>query len=328
MKLNLFVLVAFLYISTFAQEQIVDTSVCSFINYKINKIHNGNKYLTAFFEKLNKLENNKISKVSVFHFGDSHVAGLSFPNRLEYHFQLNFGNLGREVFSEQPIIKKKRKKVRRKRGDDFDDSFSYYPVTKDTIYSSDSLFIDKDTSWFSLVPIKKSGVYYSIYGNVGKSFSYFSTSALFQNRLEVANPDLAVITLGTNDAYAPKFDSLTFYNNAKELVLLLKKFNPKVNIIITIPAESYIKRKLVNQNIITVKNSLIKIADDEEICCWNFYDIMAKDDKMMNWVLNGLATNDKVHFTKAGYMLMADLIYVAIMKEYENFLLNNRERNE
>jgi len=48
----------------------------------------------------------------------------------------------------------------------------------------------------------------------------------------------------------------------------------------------------------------------------------------MNWVLNGLATNDKVHFTKAGYMLMADLIYVAIMKEYENFLLNNRERNE
>jgi hypothetical protein len=322
-----FVFVIVFYFNALGQEQIIDTTVYNFINYKLNTIYNGDKYLLSYFEKLNKLENNEINKITIFHFGDSHVAGLSFPNRLEYHFQLNFGNLGREVYTEQPKIKKRYVRKRRRKGDDFDDSFFEFSVVRDTVFSYDSLVIDTDTSWLSLIPKKKSGIYYNIYGNVGKSFPYFSSSIFIQNKLETINPDLVVITLGTNDAFAPKFDSLGFYNSSKELINKIKKNNPYVNIIITIPAESYIKRKIANENIITVKNAIIKLADDEKICCWNFYDIMAKEERMNTWVSYGLATNDKIHFTKQGYMLMADLLYVAIMQQYEKFLINNLIHN-
>lgn len=322
MKRLFFIFVLVVSLNLFAQEQIVDTSAYNFINYSANAIYNGDKYLLSYFEKLNMLENNGINKISILHFGDSHVAGLSFPNRLEYHFQLNFGNLGREVYAEQPKVKKKYTKRRRRKGDDFEDSSFEVSVRKDTLFVPDSIFIDTDTSWLSLVPIKKSGIYYSIYGNVGKSFPYFSSSFLLKNRLESINPDLVVITLGTNDAFAPNFDSLAFYQNAKELVDIIKKNNPDASVIITIPAESYIKRKTINNNIVVVKNAIIKLSDDEKICCWNFYDIMSKEEKMNNWVSNGLATADKVHFTKQGYMLMADLFYVAIMKQYEKFLIN------
>lgn len=318
----------FFSITLFAQEQIVDTTAYTFINYDLNRITNGKNNLYSFFEKLYLLENNEINKVSIFHFGDSHVAGLSFPNRLEYLFQLNFGNLGRMVHTEQPKVKKRYAKRRRRRGGDIDDFSTEFAAIKDTLFTPDSLVIDTDTSWLSLVPVNKSGIYFNIYGNVGKSFPFFTSSSFFMTQLEAANPDLAVITLGTNDAFAPKFDSLLFYNNAKELITALKRSNPKVNIILTIPSESYIKRKTINANIEVVKNAIILLAEQEKVCAWDFYDIMAYDDKMNNWVVSGLATNDKVHFTKQGYTLMADLLYVAIMKEYESFLLekNNFRR--
>ena len=111
-----FVFVIVFYFNALGQEQIIDTTVYNFINYKLNTIYNGDKYLLSYFEKLNKLENNEINKITIFHFGDSHVAGLSFPNRLEYHFQLNFGNLGREVYTEQPKIKKRYVRKRRRKG--------------------------------------------------------------------------------------------------------------------------------------------------------------------------------------------------------------------
>lgn len=330
---NFFYLFFFLLqLNLFCQQQIVDTTNYSFINYNNNVIINGNKYLNTFFNKLNLLENNKLKKVTIFHFGDSHVAGLSFPNRLEYHFQLNFGNLGRNVITEIPKtskhimynknIKRKtyRTKIRKRSSNSEEFDFNYYSIDIDTLYVPDSLEIDTDTTWLKLLPTAKSGIYFNIYGNVGKSFSFFTTSSSFINQLELINTDLAIITLGTNDAYGPLFDSLSFYNSANSVIQLVKNSNPSVNIILTIPAESYTSKKYPNPNIITVRNTLIKLCNDEKICAWDFYNIMASEDKMNQWMYNGLAANDRIHFTKVGYSLMADLLYVAIMKDYESYL--------
>ncbi len=325
-----YLLILFLFLInsySFCQQEIVDTTNYSFINYNNNIIINGNKYLNNFFKKLNLLENNKLNQITIFHFGDSHVAGLSFPNRLEYHFQLNFGNLGRNVFTEIPKIHKhtryNRKTKYKRRGNSAEFDFNFY--AHDTLYVADSLEIDTDTTWLKLLPVAKSGIYFNIYGNVGKSFPFFTSSNYFNNKLSSIKTDLAIITLGTNDAYAPQFDSLSFYYNAKSLIQLIKNNSSDVAIILTIPAESYLRRKYPNPNIVTVRNTLIKLSDDENICAWDFYNIMASEDKMNTWMLNGLAAGDRIHFTKEGYTLMADLLYVAIMKDYEAYLYKNNK---
>ena len=39
-----------------------------------------------------------------------------------------------------------------------------------------------------------------------------------------------------------------------------------------------------------------------------------------NWQLNGYAKKDKIHLTKKGYILMGDLMFEALIQEYDKHL--------
>ena len=49
---------------------------------------------------------------------------------------------------------------------------------------------------------------------------------------------------------------------------------------------------------------------------WDWYRIMGGYGSMARWEAAGLAQADKVHFTPAGYKLLADLLFDAIMESY------------
>jgi hypothetical protein len=44
-------------------------------------------------------------------------------------------------------------------------------------------------------------------------------------------------------------------------------------------------------------------------------------NSMAVWETNGLAKKDKVHFTSAGYKIMGDLMFNAILKSYERHMM-------
>ncbi len=326
---NLFAVLCFIFVVKIsAQQAIIDTNNYKFIQYSKNTINNSKKCLTKFYEKLHDLEEGKINKITIFHFGDSHVAGLSFPNQLEYNFQINFGNLGRHVFSA-PVQKTTKKKVTKKRkkrgGDDFDEAeylflAESYLCAQDSSITLDPSLIDYDTSWFNGMPIKKRGIDYYVYGNSGKSFSYFNESTQFNEYLNEAKPDLAIITLGTNDAFATKFDSSAIHEEIEKIIDIVKSTNNNCAIILTTPAESYIKKNKINQNIPVVRNIIKTISKKHNVANWDLYGIMGQNNPMQTWLDNELAYNDKIHFTKPGYQLIADMLYVAIMKGYEKYL--------
>lgn len=330
MKKLCVLLILIFVVNNYAQEAILDTNNYKFIQYSKNTISNSKKCLTKFYDKLHNLEEGKINKITIFQFGDSHVAGLSFPNQLEYNFQINFGNLGRHVFSApvQKTIKKKvpKRRRRRKGGDDFEEAEYFfladnYLVDKDTSITLDPSLIDEDTTWFSGMPIQKRGIDYYVYGNSGKTFDYFNQSSQFGDYLTDTKPDLAIVTLGTNDAFAPKFDSVSVYESVDKIIDLIKSVNNNCSIIFTTPAESYVKKATVNANIPVVRNIIKTVCKKHNVACWDFYGIMALDNPMQTWLDNELAFNDKIHFTKPGYQLIADMLYVAIMKGYEKYLI-------
>ena len=49
---------------------------------------------------------------------------------------------------------------------------------------------------------------------------------------------------------------------------------------------------------------------------WDQFDVMGGLESMQDWEQAGLAQKDKVHFTKAGYQLMGDLLYNALIESY------------
>jgi len=326
MKSVVFLFLLF-FVSAFAQEAIVDTTGYKCINYDDNKIENAETGLYPFFTALNKLEEGDLFKLDIYHLGDSHVAGLSFPNRLQYHFQINFGKLGRAVYNE-PVPKKKKRTTRRKKRkgdseliiDNIVSNSDFFKASDDTLFFDESFPIDTDTTLLAEIPFEKRGIFFSIYGNVGKTFGYIASSQSVALQLSKINPNLTVITLGTNDAFAPNFDSAEVAGNIKRLIDLVRTYNKNSSIIITTPAESYIKKKMQNINIQVVRNAIINVCKSENICYWDFYNIMGGENSMDEWVNLELAASDKIHFTKQGYALMADLLYVAIMKEYEKYL--------
>lgn len=68
-----------------------------FIRYKSNKIQQENQSaLSSFFNKLDSLRTNKISKVNILHIGDSHIQADLMTDKLRYYFQKDsaFGNGG------------------------------------------------------------------------------------------------------------------------------------------------------------------------------------------------------------------------------------------
>ncbi len=325
---KLIIIFFFISISLFSQESILDTNNYRFIKYSANIINNDEIGLSSFFTKLQKLEEAKINKISIFHLGDSHVAGLSFPNRLEYNFEINFGKLGRTVYTHSNPVKKikRRSHRRRRKGSDeieFDYFFNQRPESfykNDSLLIYDSLAVDTDTTWFHNIPIQKRGIYYSIYGNTGKSFSYFINSSVIQNYIIDTKPDLAIITLGTNDAFGLNYDSSETALQITKLIKNIRLANPTASVLVTIPAESFIKHITPNLNILSVRNVIKDVCIKNKACYWDFYNIMGGQNSMDIWLENELAYKDKVHFTKPGYQLIADMLYVAIMKSYVNFL--------
>jgi len=49
---------------------------------------------------------------------------------------------------------------------------------------------------------------------------------------------------------------------------------------------------------------------------WDLYRVMGGYGGSKRWVRNSLMQSDHVHFTKAGYKLIGDLLYNAIIEQY------------
>jgi lysophospholipase L1-like esterase len=164
------------------------------------------------------------------------------------------------------------------------------------------------------------GIIYSAAGVNGAEFSSFLRCSLLEKQLREIGPQCLVVSLGTNDAYATEFDQDTFAENARRLIRTLKGALPGVPILVTTPGDCYRKRRYDNKNLAVVRDILIKTAADEDCAVWDFYTVMGGPASMMTWYKAGLAARDKIHFSKAGYCLQADLLYQAIRDAWFSFL--------
>lgn len=169
------------------------------------------------------------------------------------------------------------------------------------------------------------GIIYHSLGVNGAHVPAFLRCQLFTEQLAELSPDLVILGLGINDAYGRKFSQSRFENHYGELIGKIRKAAPNALIIFTTNNDSYLYRRYVNKNGEKVKDSMFKMAKKYKTGVWDMYSVMGGLNSIVLWQKNRLAQSDKIHFTREGYLLVADLFFTALIKDFENQIITNKK---
>jgi len=164
------------------------------------------------------------------------------------------------------------------------------------------------------------GVEYTSIGVNGADFNAFARSAFFEKQLSLYKPDMFIVSIGTNDTYKPSsaFDPEKFRSDYEAFIQMIQRVNPDCAILLTVPNDSYYRRKYPNQNTAKAEKIIYELADKYNMAVWNFYEIMGGLKSSQTWYKHHLMPRDRIHFTRVGYHIKSDLLMKAFVSAWEN----------
>ena len=139
--------------------------------------------------------------------------------------------------------------------------------------------------------------------------------------LQLVKPDLAIFAVGINDSAckAVDFKPEVFKENYRRLIRLIREQSPDCAFVFITNNDSYryISRGMTyNHNGPTVQKAMFELAKEYGAAVWDVYDIMGGKDSVIKWRDAGLVKSDRLHFTQEGYVLLGDMLYNALVDDY------------
>ncbi|MCL1867828.1 MAG: GDSL-type esterase/lipase family protein [Paludibacter sp.] len=273
----------------------------SFIGTKPNVIQDSTHCLNSFFEKLSMLGNSADTVqnvVRIVQIGDSHIRSHEFTPAMNARLIENFGNAAANCFSG---------------------------------YKSEGILEENGSS----------GVICHCIGINGATSENF-LNVQYLNAIQQLKPDLIIVSLGTNEAFG-KYYSFTNHNQMMEILFsALKNFCPDVPVLYTTPPGAYkttyrtfrkykrtystVASVKENENIKRSAFAIKQFAATHNQACWDMFNIVGGERyACRNWLNSDYFRKDKVHFTAAGYAFQGNLLYQALMKAYNDYILSKNE---
>ena len=139
-----------------------------------------------------------------------------------------------------------------------------------------------------------------------------------------APPSLIIIAYGTNEAGDYDLDLVLYKTIFLQLLQRFKDAAPEASLLVMAPPDRAIFRDGKWRSF-KILPALIEVqreaAFENGAAFWNQYEAMGGAGAINRWSQNSprLAQNDRVHLTLAGYQLIANSFYAALMNSYENF---------
>lgn len=161
-----------------------------------------------------------------------------------------------------------------------------------------------------------SGVLYNMMGVNGATFYHFNHAEYFTEQIALLQPDLILITLGTNESLQPRFYPEQFRKEVSELLQKLKASQPQSSLLLMGNPSVLTSPDTTEGYTLAVRTILQEVAQEEGAVFWDWYAIMGGQESIRNWHAAQLASPDFIHFTEKGYILQARLLFDAIMKAY------------
>ena len=168
------------------------------------------------------------------------------------------------------------------------------------------------------------GFIYNSIGVNGASVPDYLRCQNLVRDLRLMHPDVVIFGIGINDAVPANFDTAVFRQNYLQLVDSVRAVNPDCAFIFITNNDSFRKetrrRYSVNTNGKLAREVFYRLARDVDGAVWDQFEVMGGLRSMDLWRQAGLAQNDRVHFTTAGYQLVGDLFSNALFEAYNKFI--------
>lgn len=148
--------------------------------------------------------------------------------------------------------------------------------------------------------------------------SWLRCDLLTEELSRICPPDLVIFGIGINDANVPfaRFDAEAFKASYRDLMDELRKTNPNVCFLFITNNDCWLRvgrqRRTLNRNTQKVEQAMMVLARECNGAVWNQFRIMGGYGSSNRWVNAHLMNRDHIHFLRAGYELLADLLYNAI----------------
>lgn len=165
---------------------------------------------------------------------------------------------------------------------------------------------------------RRDGISYHSIGVNGAAVPDYLRCRNFVRDLRLLHPDAVIFGIGINDAAAPDFDTAIFRQNYLDLVDSIRSVNPDCAFIFVTNNDSFRKtgkkRYKVNGNGLLARDVFYRLANDTDGAVWDQFEVMGGMESMDKWRKAGLAQNDRVHFTNAGYCVIGNLLSDALLQ--------------
>lgn len=195
----------------------------------------------------------------------------------------------------------------------------YFTFQKDSL-ETDAAFLIQGIELLNDNP----GITYSEVGVNGAKVKSFLKCGDFTSQFATLNPDLVVLSLGINDAYNLNYTDSVFYQYYDSLIQIIKFTLPGVDIILTTPGDGKRHRKTVLIENLSIRNSILKLAKENNCAVWDFFNVMGGLGSINKWHKNKLTAADFLHLNEKGYHLQGELFYTAIHNSYNSYTQNRR----
>jgi hypothetical protein len=263
----------------------VPSVIPSMIRQEANRIQNPQS-INRFLSKLHSLEKGDSVNVKILHIGDSHIYADLMTGMVRQLLQKRFGmSCSKQLYRFKPS--------------DFQDTLRTSFITP--VYADS---------------IKTSGVCYYIAGANGAEYATFNQKYEFFKETALLQPDLVIISMGTNEAFG-NLDQKIFENNIDAFVSQIRYYNPAAEILITTPGDALKRKRYLNPNIGKAVSILVNYATASNIAVWDLNSIMGGYGSMKKWFTAGLSQNDRIHFSREGYYIQGLLLFNALMNELD-----------
>jgi lysophospholipase L1-like esterase len=136
-------------------------------------------------------------------------------------------------------------------------------------------------------------------------------------------PDLVIFGLGINDSACDSlsFSPDKFKKGYRRLIKKVHKVSPDCAMIFITNNDSYryVKGGMeYNYNADEVRVAIIELAAEYNAGVWDLYGVMGERGSVHTWLEVGYISKDQLHFSPKGYRRIADLLFEAILADFEN----------
>jgi lysophospholipase L1-like esterase len=166
----------------------------------------------------------------------------------------------------------------------------------------------------------KPGILYHVIGVNGAKYVHYNAAKYFATQTHQLNPELIIISMGTNEALDYPYIDKRLFNHIENLVMSLRANNPLSKFIIVTPPDCFMKKTRKNPGITKVRELLIQFAVENGLAFYDMYEVMGGENSAARWKEAQLLRADGVHFTKEAYDYQGNLLYEAIMKGFNEYV--------